>query len=199
MHKRIGYFKRAFSPRGTVLARLVSCQACESSAWNRGRFIGPRPYVAERFGVPESMAETRYRLRGLNDRGGVIGLGSGDLESIEQPRRDRGGAWAGKPSGVRILAMTGGCSMAAMIFKVPPYRGDCSMSISNTRLRKPSLAYALRAGIRRSKPLLAVLCGAGPSSCAQAPRERARWHGPRGSIGVDRRARKARHRNVAFP
>jgi hypothetical protein len=31
------------------------------------------------------------------------------------------------------------------------------MSISNTRLRKPSLAFALRAGVRRSKPLPAIL------------------------------------------
>jgi hypothetical protein len=46
---------------------------------------------------------------------------------------------------------------AAMIFKVPPHWGHCSMSISNTRLRKPSLAFALRAGVRRSKPLPAVL------------------------------------------
>jgi hypothetical protein len=31
-------------------------------------------------------------------------------------------------------------------------RRHCAMSISNTRLRKPSLAFALRAGVRRSKP-----------------------------------------------
>ena len=30
--------------------------------------------------------------------------------------------------------MTGGSSMAAMIFKVPPHLGQCSMLISNTRL-----------------------------------------------------------------
>ena len=35
-----------------------------------------------------------------------------------------------------ILVITGGCSMAAMIFKVPPQCGQCSLSISNTRLRK---------------------------------------------------------------
>ena len=35
---------------------------------------------------------------------------------------------------VRILVITGGCSMAAMIFKVPPQCGHCSISISNTRL-----------------------------------------------------------------
>ena len=42
--------------------------------------------------------------------------------------------------------------MAARMVKVPPHCGHCSMSISNTRLRKPSLAFALRAGVRRSKP-----------------------------------------------
>ena len=42
--------------------------------------------------------------------------------------------------------------MAAMIFKVPPHWEQCSISILNTRLRKPSLAFALRAGVRRSKP-----------------------------------------------
>ena len=56
----------------------------------------------------------------------------------------RGGARAGKPRWVRILVITEGCSMAAIIFKVPPHWGQCSMSISNTRLRKPSLAFALR-------------------------------------------------------
>ena len=42
--------------------------------------------------------------------------------------------------------------MAAMIFKVPPHWEQCSISILNTCLRKPSLAFALRAGVRRSKP-----------------------------------------------
>ena len=47
---------------------------------------------------------------------------------------DRGGARADKPRWVRILAITGGSSIAAMSFKVPPHCGLCSMSISNTRL-----------------------------------------------------------------
>jgi len=34
-----------------------------------------------------------------------------------------GGARADKPRWVRILAITGGSSMAAMIFKVPPQWG----------------------------------------------------------------------------
>lgn len=39
---------------------------------------------------------------------------------------DRGGARAGKPRWVRILAITGGFSMAARIVKVPPPCGHCS-------------------------------------------------------------------------
>lgn len=41
------------------------------------------------------------------------------------------------------LRNDGGCSMAAMIFKGPPQRGQCSRSISNTRLSK-------RAQLRRA-------------------------------------------------
>ena len=57
---------------------------------------------------------------------------------------DRGGALAGKPRCVRILAITVGSSMAAMIFKVPPQWGHCSMSISNARLS--SRAQLMRVG-----------------------------------------------------
>jgi hypothetical protein len=37
---------------------------------------------------------------------------------------EQGSALMGKPEWVRILAMTGECSMAAMIVKVPPLLGD---------------------------------------------------------------------------
>jgi hypothetical protein len=57
---------------------------------------------------------------------------------------DRGGARADKPRDVRILAITVGPTMAAMIFKVPPHWGQCSMSISNTRLS--NRAQLMRAG-----------------------------------------------------
>ena len=46
-----------------------------------------------------------------------------------------GGARADEPGCVRILVMTGGSSMAAMIVKGPPHWGHCSRSISNTRAR----------------------------------------------------------------
>jgi hypothetical protein len=46
----------------------------------------------------------------------------------------RGGARVGRPRCLRILTITGGFSMAAMIFKAPPQFGQCSMSMSKTRL-----------------------------------------------------------------
>jgi hypothetical protein len=55
---------------------------------------------------------------------------------------ERGGARVGRPRWARILTITGGSSMpvlslvegAAMIFKLPPQFGQCSMSMSKTRL-----------------------------------------------------------------
>ncbi len=72
---------------------------------------------------------------------------------------DRGGARADKPRGVGILAITGGCSMAAMIFKVPPHWGQCSMSISNTRLS--SRAQLMGAGAAGEAPQCGTLRGIG--------------------------------------
>ena len=57
---------------------------------------------------------------------------------------ERGGARVGKPKWARILTITGGASIAAMIFKLPPQFGPCSMSISKTRLSKR--AQRIRAG-----------------------------------------------------
>ena len=68
----------------------------------------------------------------------------------------RGGARAGRPRCVRILTITAGSSMAAMIFKLPPQFGQCSMSMSKTRLSK-------RAQLMRADA---------PCACA---RRRARW------------------------
>src|SRR5215472_2392102 len=56
----------------------------------------------------------------------------------------RGGARVGSPKWLRILTITGGSSMAAMIFKAPPQLGQCSMSMSKTRLS--SRAQLMRAG-----------------------------------------------------
>ena len=45
--------------------------------------------------------------------------------------------------------MTAGCSMAAMIFSLPPQCGQCSMSISKTRLsRRAQLVRATVAPVR---------------------------------------------------
>ena len=65
---------------------------------------------------------------------------------------ERGGARVGRPRWARILTITGGSSMAAlrrgsgqaMLFKLPPQFGQCSMSMSKTRLS--SLAQLRRAG-----------------------------------------------------
>ena len=46
-----------------------------------------------------------------------------------------GGARVGRPRWLRILTITGGSSIPAMIFfKAPPPFGQCSMSMSKTRL-----------------------------------------------------------------
>ena len=42
----------------------------------------------------------------------------------------RGGVRVGRPKWLRILTITGGSSMAAMIFKAPPQFGQFSMSMS---------------------------------------------------------------------
>lgn len=47
---------------------------------------------------------------------------------------ERGGAQVGNPRWARILAITAGSSMAAMMVKGPPQCGQDAMSIANTRL-----------------------------------------------------------------
>lgn len=44
----------------------------------------------------------------------------------------QGSARAGNPRWVRIVAITTGFSMVAMIFKAPPHWGHCPMLIANT-------------------------------------------------------------------
>jgi hypothetical protein len=67
---------------------------------------------------------------------------------------DRGGARADKPRDVRILAITVGPTMAAMIFKVPPHWGQCSMSISEHPFEQSGPAHA---GRRRRRWRITVL------------------------------------------
>ena len=66
----------------------------------------------------------------------------------------RGGARVGRPRWLRILTITGGSSMAAMIFKAPPQLGQCSMSMSKTRLSS-------RAQLMRGVSPWAAACGHG--------------------------------------
>ena len=66
---------------------------------------------------------------------------------------ERGGARVGRPRWLRILTITGGSSIAAMIFKLPPQFGQCR-SMSKTRLS--SLAQLRRA-------LRVIACGRGCS------------------------------------
>ena len=49
---------------------------------------------------------------------------------------ERGGARVGKPKWARIRTITGGSTMVAIIFKAPPQFGQCSRSISKTRLSR---------------------------------------------------------------
>jgi hypothetical protein len=65
----------------------------------------------------------------------------------------RAGARVGRPRWLRILTITGGSSMAAMIFQAPPQFGQCSMSMSKTRLS--SRAQLMRAGAPCSVSVLA--------------------------------------------
>ncbi len=72
---------------------------------------------------------------------------SGWNQAISKRLKDRagvrGGALVGRPRWARILVITADSKMTAMIFIVPPQWGQCSMSISNTRLS--SRAQLIRA------------------------------------------------------
>ena len=59
---------------------------------------------------------------------------------------DLGGARAGKCRWVRIFVITAGSTIAAMICRRPPQRGQYSISISNTRLSRH--AQLMRAGAK---------------------------------------------------
>jgi hypothetical protein len=119
---------------------------------------GPRPGI-EAFSGPSSARGAKFRgvlaSRASEGQGGLsaqglnrMGSGSvGDQGSWNRSKARagaRGGARADQPRCVRILAITGGSSMAAMIVKGPPHWGQCSRSISNTRLS--SRAQLMRVG-----------------------------------------------------
>ena len=83
------------------------------------------------------------RRRRLALASGFRLLRSFGIDRLDAPAQ-RGGARVGRPRWLRILTITGGSSMAAMIFKLPPQFGQCSMSMSKTRLS--SRAQLMRAG-----------------------------------------------------
>jgi hypothetical protein len=91
-----------------------------------------------------SAGQGRLFGRGVEPGGGIAGWDQAIWNRSNDRAGDRGGARAGKPRWMRILAITEGCSMAAMIFKGPPQWGQCSISILSTRLS--SRAQLRRAG-----------------------------------------------------
>ncbi|MGH8593873.1 MAG: hypothetical protein ACREV3_08460 [Gammaproteobacteria bacterium] len=86
---------------------------------------GPRQVLnAEAVGCLTGVrSQEEGRLRKWNRFKSGVGLGSGRCEEIDDRAGDRGSARAGKPRCMRILAITVGSSMAAMIFKGLPHRG----------------------------------------------------------------------------
>jgi hypothetical protein len=70
----------------------------------------------------------------------------------------------GRPRWARILTITGASSIAAMIFKRPPQFGQCSMSMSKTRLSKR--AQLIRAGACACLAACPMLSSAGLGTIA---------------------------------
>ena len=89
-------------------ARKISCGVARS---NSGR-AAPSAWVGKRFSAAQIIWNRSTRRAGA-----------------------RGGARVGRPRWLRILIITGGSSIAAMIFKAPPQFGHRSMS--KTRLSSP--------------------------------------------------------------
>jgi hypothetical protein len=99
------------------------------------------------------------RRRRLGLAGGVRLLGSFGLDPTRRAGA-RGGARIGRASYLRILMITGGSSMlscvegVAMILKVPLQFGQCSMSMSKTRLSSrgaPAHARGARPALARDR------------------------------------------------
>ena len=68
----------------------------------------------------------------------------------------RGGTRVGNPRWVRILAITAGSSMAAMMVKGPPQYGQDAMSIANTRLSNCAQLRRVRVEAEGGSPASAV-------------------------------------------
>src|SRR4051794_31901024 len=99
---------------------------------------------------PSGCASARSRqlsTSGLAGRGVEAAVGQAAWNRSTRRTADLGGARAGKCRWVRILVITAGSTIAAMIFKRPPQFAQCSKSISNTRLSRQ--AQLMRAGEAR--------------------------------------------------
>jgi hypothetical protein len=109
-------------------ARKISCGVARS---NSGR-AAPSACVGKRFSAAQIIWNRSTRRAGA-----------------------RGGARVGRPRWLRILIITGGSSIAAMIFKAPPQFGQCSTSMSKTRLSSKeggTMAARIDSTICRKRP-----------------------------------------------
>src|SRR5947208_16683568 len=99
---------------------------CRAARPESGREVRERFLVAS---LARIQGERRVGLRWQ----AVFGC-SAYLDRSTRPAGAQGGARVGRPRWLRILIITGGSSIAAMIFKAPPQFGQCSTSMSKTRL-----------------------------------------------------------------
>jgi hypothetical protein len=115
----------------------VICQAYGSGAWNQGicgPFVGPRRYVSERFGVsgergPRGRVGSGAEPDGDGDRRGIRPVG------IEGPGRCSGRCSGGQAEMGKDLGNHGGMLDGGDDLQgATATQGQCSLSISNTRL-----------------------------------------------------------------
>src|SRR5262249_40933883 len=146
-------FETTFFMTGAISRDWESCQfpfvLDEKATVVAGGAVGKRRERHERFFIaPLGRSQSEPRRRLALASGFALFRLSG-INRIDAPGSAAGRA--GRPRWARILTITGGSSMAAlrqvsrqaMIFKLPPPFGHCSMSMSKTRLI--SLAQLMRA------------------------------------------------------
>src|SRR5215469_15421994 len=119
-------FKPPFSMTGAISRDRESCQfpfcLMKNPLLYRAARAGERSECAGlgRYGAARSDSERAEPLACVGRR-----FSASQIVWNRSTRRAgaRGGARAGRPRWLRILTMTGGSSMAAIIFKVPPQLG----------------------------------------------------------------------------